>query len=73
MKKLTPEEKQNLEFKTTNIVYSLRKKTANDDILSDLIGISKVTLYTRLKLNNWKKSEMFFIKYISNNLNEFFN
>ena len=47
------------QLKSTDKVYKLRKDPkANDNDLSELLGISKVTLYTRLKVSNWKKSEI---------------
>lgn len=49
----------------TNKVYKLRQKAANDNELAKLLGISKVTLYTRLKSNNWKKPELALIESLS--------
>lgn len=45
------------QLKATDKVYLLRE-SRNDIQLSELLGISKVTLYTRLRRNNWKKSEL---------------
>lgn len=50
------------QLETTEKVYKLRAEDGNDNDLSALIGISKVTLYTRLKKSNWKKAEMSHIK-----------
>ena len=53
----------NLQLKATDAVYKLREdKTRNDNDLASLLGISKVTLYTRLEKSNWKKSELALIK-----------
>lgn len=55
-----------IQLKATDKVYILRQdKTRNDNELSELLGISKVTLYTRLKLSNWKLSELALIKNLS--------
>lgn len=54
------------QLKATNKVYLLRQKEGNDDELAEILGLSKVTLYTRLKLSNWKKPEIYFIDFISN-------
>jgi hypothetical protein len=43
---------------TTDKAYSLRKLSKNDDIFSKEIGISKVTMYTRLQRSNWKTPEI---------------
>ena len=56
------------QLETTNRTYDLRKISGNDDELSELIGTSKVTLYTRLRLNNWKKPEMFYIEHLHSNM-----
>ena len=50
----------------TNKAYSLREKTQNDNDLSQLLGLSKVTLYTRFKNSNWKDQEILFIEYLTN-------
>lgn len=46
------------QIEATNKVYILRNNTKNDNDLSFLIGMSKVTMYTRLKKSNWKKTEL---------------
>lgn len=52
-----------IQLKATDKIYKIREDvTINDVELADLLGISKVTLYTRLKLSNWKKSELALIK-----------
>ena len=61
IKRMKPASIEQLE--TTDKVYKLREQDGNDNDLCALIGISKVTLYTRLKKSNWKKSE---IAHISN-------
>lgn len=38
------------------------KGNVSDELLSDKIGISKPTLYTRLVKDNWKKGEIEIIK-----------
>jgi hypothetical protein len=54
------------QLKSTDKVYKLREDPkTNDNDLSELLGISKVTLYTRLKVSNWKKSEIALIKNLS--------
>lgn len=45
------------QLKATEKVYTLRDNGTDDD-LAKLLGISKVTLYTRLKVSNWKVSEL---------------
>lgn len=45
------------QLKATEKVYILRDNGTDDD-LAKLLGISKVTLYTRLKVSNWKVSEL---------------
>ena len=47
----------NEQLKATDEVYKLREDR-NDNELAELLGISKVTLYTRLKRSNWKKAEL---------------
>lgn len=47
----------NEQLKATDEVYKLRENR-NDNELAELLGISKVTLYTRLRRSNWKKSEL---------------
>lgn len=54
------------QLEATNKVYQLRQTTKNDDELAALLDVSKVTLYTRLKKSNWKKSEMFYINHLIN-------
>lgn len=49
---------------TTNKVKQLRGVKYTDEELSKLIGISRPTLYTRLRLHNWKKGEKVLIKNI---------
>ena len=50
-------------MKITNLI---RAKIENEEItkmwLSDFIGISRVTLDTRLKKGNWKKGELSLLK-----------
>ncbi len=54
------------QLKSTDKVYKLREDPkTNDNDLSELLGISKVTLYTRLKVSNWKKSEIALINNLS--------
>lgn len=54
------------QLKSTDKVYKLREDPkTNDNDLSELLGISKVTLYTRLKISNWKKSEIALINNLS--------
>lgn len=53
------------QLETTDSAYLLRAKSPNDDLLCESFGISKVTLYTRLKTSNWKKSEIALIKSLS--------
>lgn len=48
-------------FECTNKVESLRYCKKDADI-AKIIGISKPTLYTRLKRNNWKVSEIYLIE-----------
>jgi hypothetical protein len=66
MSKTTQPTIQQLE--ATNKVYKLRQdpSTGNDDKLSKLLNISKVTMYTRLKRSNWTNPEILFIEYLSN-------
>jgi hypothetical protein len=54
------------QIETTNKAYFIRQNIDNDCELAELFGLSKVTLYTRLKNHNWKKSEIFFIDNIYN-------
>ena len=56
------------QLEATNKVYKLRQDpaTGNDNKLSELLNISKVTMYTRLKRNNWTNPEILFIEYLSN-------
>lgn len=54
------------QLEATDKVYKLREdETKNDNDLAEDLGISKVTLYTRLKQNNWKKSELALINNLS--------
>lgn len=54
------------QLEATDKVYALREdKSRNDNDLAELLGISKVTLYTRLKQSNWKKAELALIKNLS--------
>lgn len=47
------------QLETTDKVYKLRSEDSrNDNDLAEMLGISKVTLYTRLKKSNWKKAEI---------------
>ena len=50
------------QLKATDLVYQFRNNSSNDNDLSEKLGISKVTLYTRLKKSNWKKSELALIE-----------
>jgi len=52
----------NTQNKTTDKILKLRESMTIDEICS-LIGITKPTYYSRLKRNNWKKSE----KHLINN------
>lgn len=56
------------QLEATNKVYQLRQTTKNDDKLVKLLDLSKVTLYTRLKKSNWKKSEIFYIDHLLKNV-----
>ena len=47
-----------IQLKATDKIYKVREATINDNELASLLGLSKVTLYTRLKLSNWKKTEL---------------
>ena len=49
----------------TNKAYLLRRDM-NDNDLSALLNMSKVTLYTRLRRNNWTNPEILFLEYRSN-------
>jgi len=53
------------QLEATNKVYSLRESAKNDNELAESLGISKVTLYTRLERSNWKKSELSLIESLS--------
>ena len=55
----------NIQLKATDAVYKLREEAQNDNDLAESLGISKVTLYTRLKKSNWKKPELALIKTLS--------
>lgn len=48
-------------FECTSKVQKIRHYKTDDDVCK-IIGISKPTLYVRLKENNWKKSEIFLIE-----------
>lgn len=48
-------------FETTSKVKKMRNY-AKDDEIAKIIGISKPTLYTRIKTHNWKVSEIFIIE-----------
>ena len=48
-------------FECTSKVQKLRNYN-NDDEISKKIGISKPTLYVRLKTHNWKVSEIHLIE-----------
>ena len=50
------------QLEATNKTYKLRQKM-NDNELSEILSISKVTLYTRLKRSNWKNTEILIIEY----------
>lgn len=46
---------------TTNKVQMMRSNKTDLEVC-EIIGISKPTLYKRLRLHNWKKSEIVLIK-----------
>lgn len=48
------------QLEATDLVYRLRdhEKVSNDNVLAEIVGIAKVTLYTRLKRSNWKINEL---------------
>ena len=48
-------------FECTSKIQKLRHYK-NDDEVSKIIGISKPTLYVRLRNHNWKVSEIFLIE-----------
>lgn len=50
------------QLEATNKAYKLRHESQNDNVLAEQLGISKVTLYTRLKRSNWKKPELALIE-----------
>jgi len=50
-------------FECTSKVQKIRHYKTDDDVCK-VIGISKPTLYVRLKENNWKTSEIFLIESI---------
>lgn len=54
------------QIEATNKVYTLRANVPNDNELSKLLNISKVTLYTRLRHSLWTDTEIVFIEYLSN-------
>lgn len=43
-------------------VMNLKALKHTDEELAKLLGISRPTLYTRLKKHNWRKSEIFYIE-----------
>lgn len=47
-------------FECTSKIQKMRTYNSDDEICK-IIGISKPTLYVRLKTNNWKVSELFLI------------
>ena len=53
------------QLEATNKVYALRHQAQNDNELAEQLGISKVTLYTRLEVSNWKKPELALIESLS--------
>lgn len=53
------------QMSATRTCYELKGK-CNSDTLADILGLSKATLYTRLKLSNWKQSEMLYLEYVNN-------
>lgn len=50
----------------TNKVYQLRELSKNDNEFAELLQLSKVTLYTRLRTSNWTNPEIVFIEYLLN-------
>lgn len=53
------------QIKTSSRVREIKKdRNLNDIKLSETLGISKGTLYTRLKKHNWKKTEIALISII---------
>lgn len=63
-------EPTNEQIITTNKAYDLRDIAKTDDELAEMLGISKVTLYTRFRLSNWKKSEIALVDNIHSYANE---
>lgn len=53
------------QIEATNKVYKLRQESQNDNELAEKLGMSKVTLYTRLRVSNWKKPELALIEALS--------
>lgn len=53
------------QLEATNKAYTLRQQAKNDNELAEQLGMSKVTLYTRLERSNWKKPELALIKALS--------
>lgn len=53
------------QLEATNKAFHLRQKATNDNELADWLGMSKVTLYTRLRTSNWKKPELALIEHLS--------
>lgn len=50
-------------FECTSKIQKLRHYNTDDEVCKK-IGISKPTLYVRLKTNNWKVSEVYLIESI---------
>lgn len=48
-------------FECTNKVQKIRHYKTDDEVVK-IIGITKPTLYVRLKENNWKTAEIFLIE-----------
>lgn len=53
------------QIEATNKAFDLRQQATNDNELADWLGMSKVTLYTRLRTKNWKKPEIALINHLS--------
>ena len=49
---------------TTKKILRYRGNPYTDEQIAEKIGISKPTLYVRLRLHNWKKSEVYLINKI---------
>lgn len=54
----------NQQLEATNKAYELRQEAQNDNELAETLGLSKVTLYTRLQKSNWKKTELALINFL---------